>query len=204
MRDRGHAGYRIKPSGARAEYSSIIYLEPFNWRNQRAFAYDMLSEPVRGEAMRRARSTGEAALSGKVRLIQETDRDVQTGVLLYLPAYHHGMPTDTVEQRAAALAGWVYSPFRMDDLMRGTLGKASDSLRLRIHDGPESLPDSLLYDSHPGDPDRHGAAELIRSCATSTDAAGQLIVRNTRGVGCGHGSLAGRTRTDGAVRRYCS
>ncbi|MBP6095558.1 MAG: CHASE domain-containing protein [Methyloversatilis sp.] len=159
MRDRGHAGYRIKPSGARAEYSSIIYLEPFNWRNQRAFAYDMLSEPVRGEAMRRARSTGEAALSGKVRLIQETDRDVQTGVLLYLPAYHHGMPTDTVEQRTAALAGWAYSPFRMDDLMRGTLGKASDSLRLRIHDGPESLPDSLLYDSHPGDPVRHGAAE---------------------------------------------
>jgi diguanylate cyclase (GGDEF)-like protein/PAS domain S-box-containing protein len=158
MRNRGHADYRIKPSGVRAEYSSIIYLEPFNWRNQRAFAYDMLSEPVRGEAMRRARSTGEAALSGKVTLIQETDRDVQTGVLLYLPAYRHGMPTDTPEQRAEALAGWVYSPFRMDDLMRGTLGKASDSLRLRIHDGPESSPDSLLHDSHPGDPDRHGTA----------------------------------------------
>ena len=156
MRSRGHVDYRIEPPGTRIEYSSIVYLEPFNWRNQRAFAYDMLTEPVRSEAMQRARRTGEAALSGKVRLVQEIDQNVQTGVLLYLPAYRHGMPTDTAEQRTEALFGWVYSPFRMDDLMHGTLGKASDSLRLRIHDGPESAPDALLYDSHPGDPIRHG------------------------------------------------
>lgn len=155
MRSLGHSDYRIEPPGTRAEYSSIIYLEPFNWRNQRAFSYDMLSEAVRGEAMRRARSTGEAALSGKVRLVQETDQDVQTGVLLYLPAYRHDMPTDTAEQRIEALAGWVYSPFRMDDLMRGTLKKSSDSLRLRIHDGPEFSAGTLLYDSHPDDPVRH-------------------------------------------------
>lgn len=158
MRDRGYRNYRIEPPGVRAEYSSIVYLEPSNWRNQRAFAYDMLSEPVRGEAMLRARSTGEAALSGKVRLVQETDRDVQTGVLLYLPAFRHGMPTRTAEQRSEALAGWVYSPFRMDDSMRGTLGMTSGLLRLRIHDGPQSSPDALLYDSHPTDPLRHNAA----------------------------------------------
>lgn len=158
MRNRGHVDYRIEPPGTRAEYSSIVYLEPFNWRNQRAFAYDMLSEPVRGEAMRRARSTGEAALTGKIRLVQETAQDVQTGMLLYLPVYRHGTPTDTSEQRMEALVGWVYSPFRMDNLMLGTLGKTSGSLRLRIHDGPESSPDALLYDSHPGDPVRRDAA----------------------------------------------
>jgi hypothetical protein len=35
----------------------------------------------------RAAETGAAALSGKVILVQETDKDVQAGVLLYLPIY---------------------------------------------------------------------------------------------------------------------
>ncbi len=158
MRSAGHGDYRIRPPGERREFSSIVYLEPFDWRNQRAFSYDMLSEPVRREAMQRARLSGEAALTGKVRLIQETDQDIQTGVLLYLPAYRHGMPLDTEVQRSEALMGWVYSPFRMRDLMEGTLGRSMTGLRMRIYDG-EGRPEALLYDSHPDDPERYDAPE---------------------------------------------
>lgn len=156
MRAAGHHDYQIRPPGERNEYSSIIYLEPFDWRNQRAFSYDMLSEPVRREAMQRARLSGEAALTGKVRLIQETDQDIQIGVLLYLPAYRHGAQIDTEAQRAEALLGWVYSPFRMHDLMAGTLGGSMPGVRMRIYDG-DPAPESLLYDSHPGDPERYEA-----------------------------------------------
>src|SRR3546814_19605036 len=49
--------YRIWPEGERAIYTSIIYLEPFDWRNQRAFGYDMFLAPVRRAAMERARDT---------------------------------------------------------------------------------------------------------------------------------------------------
>ena len=157
MRARDGGEYRIHPPGERPEYSSIVYLEPQDWRNQRAFAFDMLSEPVRREAMQRARVTGEAALTGKVRLIQEADRDIQTGVLLYLPAYRRGMPTGTAAERAAALSGWVFSPFRMLDLMAGTLGGMQPSLRLRIYDGDTAAPEALLFDSHGADPVRFGA-----------------------------------------------
>lgn len=154
MRARGQADYSILPAGERPEYSSIVYLEPQDWRNQRAFSFDMLSEPVRREAMQRARLTGEAALTGKVRLIQEADRDIQTGVLLYLPAYRRGLPTGTEAERTAALSGWVYSPFRMLDLMAGTLGSMQPSLRLRIYDGTAAEPEAQLFDSHPTDPVR--------------------------------------------------
>jgi CHASE1-domain containing sensor protein len=54
IRAEGFPEYRVRPEGQRETYSSIIYLEPFADRNLRAFGYDMLTEPVRCEAMERA------------------------------------------------------------------------------------------------------------------------------------------------------
>jgi CHASE1-domain containing sensor protein len=58
-------------------------LEPFGGRNLRAFGYDMYSEPIRRRAMERARDNGELAYTGKVILIQETEADLQAGMLAY-------------------------------------------------------------------------------------------------------------------------
>ena len=178
MRARSQRDYDIRPAGERAEYSSIVYLEPQDWRNQRALSFDMLSEPVRREAMQRARLTGDPALTGKVRLVQETDRDIQIGVLLYLPAYRRGMPTGTEAERAAALSGWVYSPFRMRDLMAGTLGRMQPSLRLRIYDGGAAEPEALLFDSHATDPVRFDAP--THSLARNIDGRRWLLVFEQR------------------------
>jgi CHASE1-domain containing sensor protein len=79
IRSEGFPDYQVRPAGERESYSAIVYLEPFEGRNQRAFGYDMLSEPVRRAAMERARDENAAALSGKVRLMQETDQDVPAG-----------------------------------------------------------------------------------------------------------------------------
>jgi len=151
IRSEGFPNYDVRPEGDRGDYSSIIYLEPFLGRNLRAFGYDMLSEPVRRSAMERARDHNEAALSGKVVLVQETDKDIQAGSLMYVPVYRTGMPTGTVEQRREALFGWVYSPYRMTDLMRGTLGgwDSLESLRIRlqVYDGTLLFSDAILYDS---------------------------------------------------------
>ncbi|MEI7673965.1 MAG: CHASE domain-containing protein, partial [Deltaproteobacteria bacterium] len=122
IRQEGFPAYKVRPEGDREVYSSIIYLEPFADRNLRAFGYDMFSEPVRRAAMGRARDMDTVALSDKVILVQETGKDVQAGVLMYVPVYRNGMPTETVEQRRAAIRGWVYSPYRMNDLLRGILG----------------------------------------------------------------------------------
>lgn len=149
VRAEGFADYRVTPPGPRAEYSSIVFLEPFDWRNQRAFGYDMFSEPVRHDAMARARSLGIPALSGKVRLVQETSTDVQPGVLLYLPVFRENLPLHTAAQRERAFLGWVFSPFRLGDLLAGTLGDTSQHLRIRLFDGHDLTADNLLFDSHP-------------------------------------------------------
>ncbi len=149
IRSEGFPDYRISPPGHRAEYTAIVFLEPFDWRNQRAFGYDMYSEPVRHEAMERARRLGTPALSGKVRLVQETSTDTQAGVLLYLPVFRHGAPLITPAQQERAFLGWVYSPFRMRDLITGTLGDSAPRIRLRIYDGHDENAASLLFDSGP-------------------------------------------------------
>jgi len=150
VRREGFPDYTVKPSGKRDVYTSIVYLEPFAGRNLRAFGYDMFSEPVRRKAMEVARDSNVAMLTGRVLLVQETSKDVQSGTLMYVPVYRNGMPVNTVEQRRAAILGWVYSPYRMNDLMRGILGQWDDILpdriHLRIYDHTASA-NNLLFDS---------------------------------------------------------
>jgi signal transduction histidine kinase len=157
VRAEGFSGYAIRPDGERAVYTSIVYLEPFDWRNQRAFGYDMFAEPVRRTAMEQARDTGLAVVSGKVTLVQETAEAVQHGFLMYMPIYPQGAVPATVEERRAGLVGYVYTPFRMDDLMLGILGReALPDIALSIYDGRGLSPDALMYDSE-GDKAAGGA-----------------------------------------------
>jgi diguanylate cyclase (GGDEF)-like protein len=149
IRAEGFPEYTVWPLGKRAIYTSIIYIEPFRDRNLRAFGYDMFSDPVRREAMERARDTGQAALSGKVVLVQETKTAVQAGTLMYVPVYRNGTPTDTLEQRRAAILGWVYSPYRMNDLMKGILADESPAhvADFRLYEGKAGTPSNLLFQS---------------------------------------------------------
>ena len=151
VRAEGFPDYQIRPVGDRETYSAIIYIEPFDNRNHRALGFDMLSEPVRRTAMELARDQNEAALSGKVVLVQETDQDIQAGTLMYLPLYRLNAPLASVGDRRAALLGWVYSPYRMDDLMGSIQARLTHSdgrtMRLEVFDGDLAARTALLYDS---------------------------------------------------------
>jgi len=145
IRSQGVADYRGTTLDRRPLNTAIIYLEPLDWRNQRAIGYDMFSEPVRREAMERARDTGDASLSGKVTLVQETNHNVQNGFLIYQPVYRQGASVTSVEERRAALEGYVYSPFRIDDLMQGLLRSSLTYVDFHLYDTAKPSPASLLY-----------------------------------------------------------
>jgi PAS domain S-box-containing protein len=197
IRSQGFPDYNVKPEGDRETYTSIIYLEPFSGRNLRAFGYDMFSEPVRRMAMDLAMDLGVATISGKVILVQETDQEVQAGTLMYVPVFRHGMTTDTAPHRRAALYGWVYSPYRMNDLMQGILKgwdlEAKKLIRLQIFDNEQLSADSLLYDSQPkGEMETVIASRLALQTQTAfnshiwylrfTRTAGQLEYGRVYGV----------------------
>jgi diguanylate cyclase (GGDEF)-like protein/PAS domain S-box-containing protein len=147
VRKEGFPAYAIRPEGQREVYTSIIYLEPFSQRNLRAFGYDMFSEPVRNAAMQRAVDEAMVAMSGKVRLVQESGVQEQAGFLVYEPIFDKAAPHETVAQRREMALGWVYAPFRMDDFMQGLLGERSQDLAISIYNGSAQNAADLMYDS---------------------------------------------------------
>ena len=150
IRGDGLPGYTVWPTGARDEYTPVLYLEPFARPNRHVLGFDMSSEPIRRTALEQARDSGTAIVSGKVKLVQEPERDARTGFLMYLPVYRKGLPTGTVRQRRAALLGYVFAPLRMADLMRGILRRDKPDVGLDIFDGRGLSPAARLYgtDSH--------------------------------------------------------
>lgn len=149
VRGEGFPAYQIRPGGERDVYFPIRYLEPFDMRNQRAFGYDMFAEPVRREAMLQAGLSGEVTASGRVTLVQETEVDVQPGLLVYVPVYRKGAPLETAEQRWQALLGFVYSPYRAHNLIRGMLAEREDvsGAAIAVYDGAAARPEHLLFET---------------------------------------------------------
>jgi len=183
IRAEGFPDYAVRPAGKRSVYTSIVYLEPFRDRNLRAFGFDMFSEPVRRAAMEQARDTARAAISGKVKLVQETGADEQAGTLMYVPVYRRGVPVDTVEQRRAALVGWAYSPYRMNDFMTGILRDWHDlqgeSVELLIFDGPHVSQGTLMFDSEPEHARNVRSQFYQRRTIAFGDHLWQLVFDNT-------------------------
>jgi signal transduction histidine kinase len=73
---------------------------------------------------------------------------------MFYPVYRKNMPTNTINQRRAAVKGWVNCSYRMNDLMQGILGrwdlKQKTRIRMQIYDNSIS-PNSLLFDSQQND-----------------------------------------------------
>lgn len=155
IRAEGFPDFAIKPPGPREIYSSITFLEPFDERNRQAFGFDMYQQETRRAAMNLARDTGQVAVSGRVTLVQEITDDVQAGFLMYLPFFDADPLPEDVAARRSSIAGFVYSPFRVGNLMAGILGKGLPDVRLEIFDQGELDADRLMYDSASPDERRH-------------------------------------------------
>lgn len=150
----GQPQFRVWPESDRELRTSILYLEPRNARNLAAVGYDMFSDPVRREAMVRARDTGQAALSGKVTLVQEITDDKQAGFLVYVPVYAARDVPKTVAERRASLLGFAYGVFRGDDLFRLLYhGEPLPDVHFQVFDGARVEKQALIHDSRNFAPD---------------------------------------------------
>ncbi|MBA3941659.1 MAG: histidine kinase [Sphingopyxis sp.] len=121
----------------------IVLIEPNTPRRHAALGFDMFSEPVRREAMRRAWQTGRPAASGIVRLAQEKMAKVeQKGFLIYLPVYARSPEgTTATAPGTRPIEAFVYAPFRVGDMVRASLGPQLDTvngLEIRAGAGPSA------------------------------------------------------------------
>ena len=161
MRTEGFAAYEVQPAGERPLKAPILYIEPLHGRNKLALGYDMYSDPVRREAMDRARDSGQIAYSGRVKLVQETKVDVQAGTLAYLPVYEGGALPASVEQRRARIKGWVKATFRMADLLDAVFHKDLQRVHVRLVDlgTSDRVERTVMFDSFGEPQEGHAMAD---------------------------------------------
>ncbi|MEX2607614.1 MAG: PAS domain S-box protein [Kiritimatiellia bacterium] len=147
VRAEGFPEYSVWPDGERDVYTSVVFIEPFEERIGQALGYDAFSEPVRRAAMERARDTAMVAMSGRLRLVHEADEDPQAGFVIFVPVYAKGMPHTGVEERRAALTGYVSAVLRVKDLMRSIFAEIPEEVDFELYDGAADLPETLLFAS---------------------------------------------------------
>jgi len=98
-----------------------------------------------------SRDSDFAELTGKVILVHETNQDTHVGTLMFVPVYRKGKQINTLEERQSAIMGWVYSTYRINDLLSGIIEvrelPGRNRIHLEIYDNDDISDETLLYDS---------------------------------------------------------
>ena len=136
----------VGPAGTLAP---VAYIAPATGPNLRTVGDDAYADPVRRAAMLLARDSGGIGITQGGPKLVDAGATGQPAFVLFLPLYVRGRPLDTVAQRRAALGGWVSASVRMSDLMSSLYGEGAPGVEVRIHDGVEQNPRTLLYESAP-------------------------------------------------------
>ncbi|MQA21099.1 CHASE domain-containing protein [Rugamonas rivuli] len=150
---RGYPDFLVHPASRRDLHYIIEYTEPLKG-NENAFGLDLAALPPHLRALELGRDSGEIVATERITLVQ--DSSGEPGFVARAPVYRSGPPLQTVEQRRAALVGFVAIVFRVNTLMREVIDASLlEHIHVRIDDGgypgardvqPSSV-DTLLYDS---------------------------------------------------------
>ena len=126
------------------------------------FDYSMIAE--RWEAMQLAVTLGQSVATRKLAYLGSPSPEDY--VFIFTPVFDAGRPTESPPQRRAALSGYIYSVFMLDEVIDGVMGaKFKERFDLEIYDGSFTR-ERLLYD---GDRVAH-ALEERASAAAFTEA----------------------------------
>lgn len=128
--------YSIHPAHKETEYWPITYVEPVA-TNRQAIGLDMAFEDNRYTAVKMARDSGLAQLTGPITLVQDAKKT--PGFLLYTPFYKRVGELKSIQQRRDNILGVSYAPFIMTNFMLGTLEKRQRHVLLTITDEDELL-----------------------------------------------------------------
>jgi signal transduction histidine kinase/integral membrane sensor domain MASE1 len=105
---------RLVRAADRADYVAVGYIAPLQG-NLPAIGYDINSEPVRQDAIRRARESRRPSVTATIQLVQENQKRV--GALLLHPAYAathggDGLPSDST------LTGFAVGVIKLDQMVQ--------------------------------------------------------------------------------------
>lgn len=142
----GRGLFELRPRGRRPLYGPVLYLEPHTDINRTVIGLDLYSEAIRQHAMRMAMDSGQSQLTGRITLGRDAARPAPA-FLLFTPVYGQSLDADSPATRRSALRGWVFAPFRMDEMLHTALSPGRGKMQLRVVDVTNAGHDVLYQDA---------------------------------------------------------
>ncbi|MER0169267.1 MAG: response regulator [Nitrosomonas sp.] len=131
----------------RPEYIVVTYITPFE-NNRRAVGYDIYSNPIRAEAIDRARHSGQPAATGLINLVQ--DQHNKAGILVLHPAYRQNFDQSGLEH-SAEFIGFVAGALKIPDMVKSATGSiATPGIVFQLRGSAGQSDSELLFSSAPG------------------------------------------------------
>jgi PAS domain S-box-containing protein len=150
IKERNPQGQLVR-AAPRAEYVPVYYSESIR-RNGRVLGLDALSDPIRREALNRARDTGKPTATDPLTLIQDFERE--GGFVVFLPIYKPDLPREALEERRLNLQGYVSGAFRIREIMNTALkGEKMEDIGIRLYDAKGGEKKRILYEHRPKEPE---------------------------------------------------
>jgi PAS domain S-box-containing protein len=150
MQQQGLKGFSISTSSEiRDEYYPVVSFAALESGATVPIGYDMNIDPLRREAMEHARDSALPSATGRISLNQGGDQRDQVGFIIYSPFYRTDLVPQAIAERQEAIAGFLFSQFRVGELIKAVLANRSISdIDVRVYDG-EPAAENLLYDTAP-------------------------------------------------------
>ena len=166
----GYPRFRIVPPGPRDAYVAVKYNEALPG-HESMLGYDTAFDPVRRQALERARDLGAMQATEPVPLVQAQLAD-KLGILMRLPVYRAGAPTETVQARRQAYVGQISGVLHASVLMRPLHANDAQvpSLNWRVEDlglvgATPKRPPKLLFETQAADASRGAGSQFTQSIA---------------------------------------
>lgn len=169
------------PAGRRPEYFPVYYLETLaDLDKAGVIGHDWGARSVRLEALQRARDTGRPAMTAILRMITG-----EKGVHVYWAIYRRGALRTTIGERRENLQGFVGALFRIDRLVKSSLGQLSPrGIDIAVMDEGAPVGEQALYyhSSRLNDPPRSWLGERLmeRWVRSGLNWSGRLDVGGRR------------------------
>lgn len=146
----GISDFSIFPDKKSDLQQAVVFLEPLTEANRKSIGYDMSTESNRLSAMEKARDSGEASVSGKVMLLQNSPEDSQNGFLIYLPVYKNDIVPSSLILRQRNIKGFVYSPFRAESFLKEVQkATGTETVAVQVFDGEPNQTNLLAQTIEP-------------------------------------------------------
>jgi PAS domain S-box-containing protein len=154
----GYPAFQVHPPSVREVHYIIEFTEPMKG-NENAFGLDLAALTPHRIALESGRDSGRIVATERIILVQDASK--QAGFVARAPVYRTNMPLASVDERRAALVGWVAIVFRVNNLMQEVIDPAlQNQLSFQIHDagnlsdGAAAAPgkNNIMFDTTAGAP----------------------------------------------------